>query len=70
MPFMLCIRIPYSASYLRVKRRELAAYLRKRQCFLDNTQTLNYESGKIAKGITKHTGCSNKTGVTRSALAT
>lgn len=57
MPFKLYIRIPYSASYLRVKKRELAADLYKRQCFLDNIQTLTYEAGKTAKEITKHTGC-------------
>lgn len=57
MPFKLYIRIPYSASYLRVKRRELAADLYKRQCFLDNIQILTHEAGKTAKEITKHTGC-------------
>lgn len=57
MPFKLYIRIPYRASYLRVKRRELAADLYKRQCFLDNKQILTYEAGKTAKEITKHTGC-------------
>lgn len=52
--------IPYSASYLRVKGTELAAYLYKQQCFLDNIQSLNHEAGRTAKEITKHTGCSNK----------
>lgn len=46
--------------YLSVKVRELAAYLYKRQHCMDNTQTLNHETVRAAKAITKHNGYSDE----------